>query len=548
MRHADISARPRATRVDGAAPGGASRRAIRTTRIPAPRLARQDGSAVLELPADMQSVVEPTAPTSTSRVRGWMRDEHLRLVLGIGDAVAVLVGYYLVILWVSPVRLSSWLELVVQMVAVTSVGLLAIRSQALWVDRMISVRAIELSRLARAIVLLGLGTIVLDRAIKLYFHVEEIFIGCAVGLVALVAWRSIYRTWLASQRKVGNFQRRVIIVGTDRRAFQLSSLFHTHPEVGIRVVGLIGSARQAREAGLADLWMANYADAPDVLDQADVEGVVLCSSDISPAMLELLVMSERSRARDLYIDPGLAGIDFRRVQTLPVSHQPLLYVEPPRLSRLQIELKRGFDALVAAAMLIILSPVLLFIALVIKLEDRGPVFFTQQRVGRGGTEFGMIKFRSMCVDAEARLAALRATNERNGPLFKMDGGDPRVTRIGRLLRATSLDELPQLINVLCGDMSLVGPRPALASEVAEFPAELNARHQVRPGITGLWQVEARDNPSFEAYQRLDLFYVENWSLALDMIILLGTIDQVLLRPLVNRHRPAPEPAPEALVA
>ena len=547
MRHADVSRAPAAARASGAAPGGANRRAIRTTRIPAPRLARQDGSTVLELPANVQPLVQPAAPTSTSRVRGWMRDEHLRLVLGIGDAIAVLVGFYLVILWVSPVRLSSWLELVVQMVAVTSVGLLAIRSQGLWVDRMISVRAIELSRLARAIVLLGLGTIVLDRAIRLYFHVEEIFIGCAVGFVALVAWRSIYRTWLASQRKVGNFQRRVIIVGSDRRAVQLTSLFRTHPEVGIRVVGLVGSARQAREAGLADLWMANSADAPEVLDQADVEGVVLCSSDISPAMLELLVMSERSRSRDLYVDPGLSGIDFRRVQTLPVSHQPLLYVEPPRLSRLQIELKRGFDAFVAATMLIVLSPVMLFIALVIKLEDRGPVFFKQQRVGRGGTEFGMIKFRSMCVDAEARLAALRATNERNGPLFKMDGGDPRVTRIGRFLRATSLDELPQLINVLCGDMSLVGPRPALASEVAEFPAELNARHQVRPGITGLWQVEARDNPSFEAYQRLDLFYVENWSLALDMIILLGTIDQVLLRPLVNRHRPAPEPAPEALV-
>ncbi len=160
----------------------------------------------------------------------------------------------------------------------------------------------------------------------------------------------------------------------------------------------------------------------------------------------------------------------------------------------------------------------------------------------------MIKFRSMCVDAEARLASLRAANERTGPLFKLDGGDPRVTRIGKFLRATSLDELPQLINVLRGDMSLVGPRPALASEVAEFPAELNARHQVRPGITGLWQVEARDNPSFEAYRRLDLFYVENWSLALDLIILLGTIDQVLLRPLVGRFRPAPAPASEALAA
>ena len=537
-----------ATRASGADPGGAIRRTIRTTRIPAPRLVRQDGTSALELPANVQPLVQPAAPASTGRFRGWLRDEHLRVVLGIGDAIAVLVGYYLVILWVSPVRLSSWLELAVQMVAVTSVGLLAIRSQALWVDRMISVRAIELSRLARAVVLLGLGTIVLDRAIKLYFHVEEIFLGCAIGLVALVAWRSVYRTWLASQRKAGNFQRRVIIVGTDRRAVQLTSLFRTHPDVGIRVVGLVGSVRQAREAGLADLWLANYADAPDVLDQADVEGVVLCSSDISPTMLEVLVMSERSRARDLYVDSGLSGIDFRRVQTVPVSHQPLLYVEPLSLSRLQVELKRGFDAVVAAAMLIVFSPLLLLIALLIKLEDRGPVFFKQQRVGKGGTEFGMIKFRSMCVDAEARLAALRTANERNGPLFKMDGGDPRVTRIGRFLRATSLDELPQLINVLCGDMSLVGPRPALASEVAEFPAELNARHQVRPGITGLWQVEARDNPSFEAYQRLDLFYVENWSLALDMIILLGTIDQVLLRPIVNRHRPAPEPAPEALVA
>ena len=145
-------------------------------------------------------------------------------------------------------------------------------------------------------------------------------------------------------------------------------------------------------------------------------------------------------------------------------------------------------------MLVLFSPVLLAVAIMIKLEDRGPVFFKQQRVGRDGVEFGMIKFRSMCVDAEARLASLRAANERTGPLFKLDGGDPRVTRIGKFLRATSLDELPQLINVLRGDMSLVGPRPALASEVAEFPAELNARHQVRPGITGLWQVEAQGQP------------------------------------------------------
>ncbi len=170
--------------------------------------------------------------------------------------------------------------------------------------------------------------------------------------------------------------------------------------------------------------------------------------------------------------------------------------------------------------------------MLIKLEDGGPVLFRQRRVGLHGREFEILKFRTMVVDAEARLAALRQSNERVGPLFKMDH-DPRITRIGRLLRATSLDELPQLFNVLNGSMSLVGPRPALPREVAEFPVALNARHQVRPGITGLWQVEARDNPAFEAYLRLDLFYVENWSLALDLMILLGTIDHIVLRPIVK---------------
>ena len=171
------------------------------------------------------------------------------------------------------------------------------------------------------------------------------------------------------------------------------------------------------------------------------------------------------------------------------------------------------------------------------------MLFRQRRVGRDGVEFEILKFRSMCVDAEARLAALRAEhNERSGPLFKLER-DPRVTAIGRFIRAFSLDELPQLLNVLRGEMSLVGPRPALPSEVAEFPADLHARHLVRPGITGLWQVEARDNPSFGAYRRLDLFYVDNWSLLLDLIILLGTIEQVLVRPFMSRLTPADEPLP-----
>ena len=228
------------------------------------------------------------------------------------------------------------------------------------------------------------------------------------------------------------------------------------------------------------------------------------------------------------------------MQPLPIAHEPLLYVSSPSLSPVQVGFKRAFDIAVAAALLVALAPLLAAIAIAIKLTDHGPVLFRQKRVGRNGVEFEILKFRSMCVDAEARLAALRAgQNERSGPLFKLTV-DPRVTKVGRLIRAFSFDELPQLLNVLRGDMSLVGPRPALPSEVAEFPDELQARHLVRPGITGLWQVEARDNPSFEAYRRLDLFYVDNWSLLLDLIILLGTIDHVLVRPFMNRTaQPSP---------
>jgi exopolysaccharide biosynthesis polyprenyl glycosylphosphotransferase len=513
---------------------------VRTTMIPSSRLAPSTPAA---------HPLPPRAITARrpNRLLGTTSDQLERAVIA-GDGIVVLFGFYMVIFSVASVGPSSWKELVAQMIAVTTVGMVAIRSQKLWVARLNSVRAIELSRITRAVALMGLGTIVLDRGLHLYFHVEEIAVGCVFVWFALVGWRSVYRTWVGAQRTAGRFGRRIIIVGTDSRAMALADLFATHPEQGVHVVGLIGSAREARAAGRRDLWVANYADAEDVLARADVDGVILCSSDINPALLDVLLHQEQARQRDLFLDPGLSGIDVRRVQALPIAHEPLLYVAAPSLSPVQVRFKRGFDVVVSAGLLVVLSPLLAAIALAVKLTDRGPVLFHQKRVGRGGVEFEMLKFRSMCVDAESKLAALRAAgNERSGPLFKL-AADPRVTRVGRVIRAFSLDELPQLLNVLRGDMSLVGPRPALASEVAEFPAELRARHQVRPGITGLWQVEARDNPSFAAYRRLDLFYVDNWSLLLDLIILLGTIDHVLVRPFINRLRePAREPA-EAVAA
>jgi lipopolysaccharide/colanic/teichoic acid biosynthesis glycosyltransferase len=206
--------------------------------------------------------------------------------------------------------------------------------------------------------------------------------------------------------------------------------------------------------------------------------------------------------------------------------------------------KRLLDLIVVPVVLVLAAPVMVVVLLAIKLDDGGPVLFCQRRIGKDGKEFKLFKFRSMVVDAEARLAELVKFNERRGPLFKVQV-DPRSTRIGTFLRASSLDELPQLFNVLRGDMSLVGPRPALASEVAEFDEELLRRLRVTPGITGLWQVKARDNPSFDAYRSLDLFYVDNWSLGVDLAILASTALAVLARGIRALRPPNPPQTPKA---
>lgn len=466
------------------------------------------------------------------------REARRNRVLRTGDVVSLFVGFTLVLWWLFPDHgpENSLLAVGFRWIAPTCLGVWALRYQGLWVERNNSVRAIEVSRLARAVGMLVVGVMVYDRFEPSRMHVERIALACGLTWCVLVVWRSLHRAWLQAQHRRGSFGRRVVVIGTDARAVELTRTFHDHPDSGMRVVAMVGSEREARLAGLEHLWVANYRDADEVLAAIDVDGVVLCSTDINPALLETLVRHEQPRSRDLYLDSGLPGIDFRRLEAIPIAYQPLLFVEATRLSKLQISFKRVFDIAVSTAMLVLLSPLMVAVALVVKLGDRGPVLFSQERVGLGGTTFRVHKFRTMVVDAEARLAELDTQrNERRGPLFKM-AGDPRITRVGDFLRKTSLDELPQLFNVARGQMSLVGPRPALPTEVANFPPDLLARHDVRPGITGLWQVEARDNPSFEAYRRLDLFYVANWSLVLDLIILLGTVDQVLFRPWLKPAR------------
>jgi lipopolysaccharide/colanic/teichoic acid biosynthesis glycosyltransferase len=217
----------------------------------------------------------------------------------------------------------------------------------------------------------------------------------------------------------------------------------------------------------------------------------------------------------------------RQAQALPATQVNVAAVPKataPRVRRwyrIRPAVKRGFDVLGGGLALIVLSPALLVVALAVWWAEGRPVIYRQIRVGRAGNTFTMYKFRSMVADAHDRLDEVREQNQRTGPLFKADH-DPRVTRVGRFLRVTSLDELPQLVNVVGGSMSLVGPRPALLEERENFPSELLEREVVRPGLTGLWQVEARLDPDFDRYHQLDLLYVRTYTLRGDLGILLRT--------------------------
>lgn len=229
---------------------------------------------------------------------------------------------------------------------------------------------------------------------------------------------------------------------------------------------------------------------------------------------------------DMVVCPGVVDVAGPRLHISPVGGLPLLHVDKPQYRGARRAGKLTVDLGVACLATLMASPILLVLAVVVKMSSPGPVFYRSERIGLNGRPFRMLKFRSMVVDAEAQRSALMDANEGSGLLFKLRS-DPRVTPVGRWMRRFSLDELPQLFNVLQGHMSVVGPRPPLPVEVAEYTSELHRRLMVKPGITGLWQVSGRSDLSWEESVRLDLYYVENWSMVQDLMIALRTVRAVL---------------------
>lgn len=346
-------------------------------------------------------------------------------------------------------------------------------------------------------------------------------------LAGTVLVRHAMRKRLHRARSRGRHLRRALVLGHPAAVRELCARLRRERYHGLAVVGacLPPGAGPPDEADLAVYGTFDRAAAAVVEAGADTVVVLACPELSGTALRRLAWQLETDRI-DLIVASALVDVAGGRTTIRPVDGLPMLHVDHARLRGARRVCKSVFDRCGAALLLVAFAPVLLAVAVVVRLGSAGPVLFRQVRVGRDGREFVLYKFRTMRPDAEDLLPALAERNEHDGVLFKIRD-DPRVTRPGRWLRRYSLDELPQLVNVLAGQMSLVGPRPPLPAEVADYPTDMRRRLVVKPGLTGLWQVSGRAALSWEEAVRLDLRYVENWSLALDLVILLRTLTAVL---------------------
>jgi exopolysaccharide biosynthesis polyprenyl glycosylphosphotransferase len=375
-------------------------------------------------------------------------------------------------------------------------------------------------------VVLGSASAVLGMAAVSYWLQLDVSRGWLVlaGLFAagaVIVEREVARVAFRTLRTRGRLLRRVVIVGCNDEALELAAMLTTEEDLGYRVVGFVDD----RTDSFQDL-LGTVDETIDVVHRMQADCVLVATTATSATATNRLVRDLLHAGIHVEISSTLRDVDAERLTVRPLGPYPVAYLEPRLTSGWRSMAKRSFDVVVAAAALFLTAPVTVAVTLAIKFDSSGPVFFRQTRVGKDGRTFRVWKFRTMVADAEKRLIDLREHNEADGPLFKLRE-DPRVTRVGRILRKTSLDELPQLLNVLAGEMSLVGPRPALPSELTSWDKALHARLRVRPGITGMWQVHGRSDASFEAYSRLDLYYVDNWSLLTDLSILGKTVPTVL---------------------
>jgi exopolysaccharide biosynthesis polyprenyl glycosylphosphotransferase len=396
-------------------------------------------------------------------------------------------------------------------------------------SRFVGVGSDEFRRVVNAGVCLTAAVAIVAYATKTDIARGYVVIALPCTTVVDLFARYALRKRLHRLRNRGSCLRRVLVVGHSPVVADLAAELRRGTYHGLSVVAacLVGPA----DSGPAEIAGVPTVAGPDSVAEAvrqfDADTVaVLACPEMSGMRLRELAWELEKTGTDLCVAPALLDVAGPRTTIRPVAGLPLLHLDHPEFTGARRVIKSVFDRAVALAALVLASPVFALLAVAIRIADGGPALFRQTRVGRDGKVFTVYKFRTMVLDAEQRKAQLAEVNETDGVLFKIRN-DPRITRLGGRLRRWSVDELPQLINVLLGEMSLVGPRPALPEEAAKYGDHVRRRLMVKPGITGLWQVNGRADLSWDESVRLDLRYVENWSFVLDLQILWKTFSAVL---------------------
>jgi exopolysaccharide biosynthesis polyprenyl glycosylphosphotransferase len=491
------------------------------------------GCTVAELAYVPDRRREPAGATAAAPVVGVLRTRAWRAQWTIGLAAAdlVLVSVALVVAVVVRFGVDPGAAFIGDIsyaiiAAAIAVGwLLSLGVAGAYETRYLGTGPDEFKRVAVGTLQLWAAVAIGCYAAKLQVARGFVVIALPLGLVLLLTGRTAARRVLVAARVRGLSLHRVIVVGDRRAVVSLAYELRREKAAGFDVVGacMPEAGDRFRESDELPV-LGTLDDIPALVRQYAADTVAVASA-VPPETVRRLSWGLEGSGVDLVVAPSVVDVAGPRVSVRPVAGLPLLHVDEPELTGGKRVAKTVLDRVLAALALLLLSPILVPVAIAIRLTTPGPALFRQTRIGRDGHEFQVVKFRTMYVDAEQRLVELAERNETDGLLFKI-AQDPRITRVGRFLRRTSIDELPQLINVVIGNMSLVGPRP-LPVKDSDFTGDVRRRLLVRPGITGLWQVNGRSELTWEDAVRLDLYYVENWSIALDLTILGRTVGAVL---------------------
>jgi exopolysaccharide biosynthesis polyprenyl glycosylphosphotransferase len=410
---------------------------------------------------------------------------------------------------------SDWLPFLapVTVLVFYSAGLYAVRERRPGAGRIVS----SLVLVALIVLAFGLGT---NYDFTTTGFIPTAVVTCAVAIGIL---RAAYDSAVLELHRITGSRRTIVLVGAGEGLQRLQrELSATRRGVGYEIVGAVAPVSELD----VPLLGRSIDDLPDILDTVRPDEVILAEADFDEhTVLRIVERAHRQGVR-VRLAPNTTELLVREGEYVPGSGVPLFDLSPPVLVGWDWALKRGFDLILSLVLILIGLPVWLLVALAIKLDSRGPVFYVDRRVGVGEQEFGMLKFRTMVSDAADQQAKLERVNEASGALFKIRN-DPRVTRVGRVLRRFSLDELPQIVNVVRGEMSLVGPRPLPLRDYELLEDWHRARYLVLPGMTGLWQISGRSGLSFDDLVRLDFTYLDNWSIWLDISIIAKTLPAVI---------------------